>query len=626
MDIKIPQKIEQMFANQSTWFKLFVVNYYNGKDKILPQNKTTRVDEINKDIENALFELYRFSENEENFVINTSNNPELEREYHARVNFYQAQGDNDSLNEYLSSKQLKLVEIAQKQQKIQFEEFRHIVQSIKTMDYEPAFKYLMLKETLEKTYKQDKDISGTKTIVKKREPHITLAGHMTLNTTLLQIIHDNVSSYPNFASLYFAGMGVFNQSIAENSDINLAKLNTFGMGKWIKFEGKKSNKEEYLDNAQRLASLVQDTQWCTKTLAASQLAQGDFFVFVDNEGKPRVAIKMNGNQVDEVRGIAGGQEQALEEEYRKIAVEFLTKNEGIRFGKEWLEKEKWNNRLLGYEKAIITEKFDISDFDNMIYDLVAFKDYKPHAMENSNKERLLLLIAESPILSSKLAEKFGCSVEEIAFSGAKFDGLKSSPYSVVFGLTYFSGYQEKELEKLKRIFGNAVFRDSEIESLGSLEVIQGVASFDGSKVCDLGSLRLINGNVLFGSAEIKSLNNLAYIGGNVSFEDTLVEDLGNLSHVGGSVTFENSKITSLTKLEIVEGNLLLAGSKITDISSLKFVGGKLALDKEQEILFADYIYKDKQGFWRFKNKLEKSLDEFGRVSFEENEEEYQNIT
>lgn len=53
-------------------------------------------------------------------------------------------------------------------------------------------------------------------------------------------------------------------------------VDTYGKGKWIKFEGKNTNPEEYLKNASELAALVQDTPWCTKQLASSQLAEGDF--------------------------------------------------------------------------------------------------------------------------------------------------------------------------------------------------------------------------------------------------------------------------------------------------------------------------------------------------------------
>lgn len=75
------------------------------------------------------------------------------------------------------------------------------------------------------------------------------------------------------------------------------------MGKWIKFDGRASDSKNYAENVIKLKTLVQDTPWCTKTLASTQLEQGDFYVFIDKDNKPHIAVKMNGNEIDEVRGI-----------------------------------------------------------------------------------------------------------------------------------------------------------------------------------------------------------------------------------------------------------------------------------------------------------------------------------
>ena len=70
------------------------------------------------------------------------------------------------------------------------------------------------------------------------------------------------------------------------------------------------------DTAMRLAGSLQGkgAGWCTAGThtAAHQLSKGDFYVYYtpDNDGNdtmPRVAIRMEGNQVAEVRGIAPGQ-------------------------------------------------------------------------------------------------------------------------------------------------------------------------------------------------------------------------------------------------------------------------------------------------------------------------------
>ena len=40
-----------------------------------------------------------------------------------------------------------------------------------------------------------------------------------------------------------------------------------------------------------------------------------------------------------------GLTKELEDDYRDVAIEFLSKNKDIKNGKEWLEKEEWNKRF-----------------------------------------------------------------------------------------------------------------------------------------------------------------------------------------------------------------------------------------------------------------------------------------
>jgi len=42
----------------------------------------------------------------------------------------------------------------------------------------------------------------------------------------------------------------------KQSGIVLDGVDTYGKGRWIKFEGKNTNPEEYLENAQRLVALA----------------------------------------------------------------------------------------------------------------------------------------------------------------------------------------------------------------------------------------------------------------------------------------------------------------------------------------------------------------------------------
>ena len=324
LNLSLSQKIEQQYPQASIWEKLFILNYYDGQKHKQPMKKESKYQDLRKDIESALNKLYLYAEDEENFRIYVHNNIELEREYQSKIKALKARGEYQLAEKYKHNKWAAIKAISKKISKTHQAEYKHIVDFIKTADYEPAFKILMLNETLTKTYKQEKDEYGeVQTIVKKRDCNRTIAGHMTLNSDVLRVIYTNLTSYSSFANLYFLGLSEYNKKIAQKSGIEVENINTFNMGKWLKFEGKQSNEKAFIKNSQKLAALVQNTPWCTKTLASSQLEQGDFFVFVDNTGNPHIAVKMNGNEIDEMRGIKDGNAQKIEENYLEVAREFF---------------------------------------------------------------------------------------------------------------------------------------------------------------------------------------------------------------------------------------------------------------------------------------------------------------
>ena len=406
LNISLENKIKQNFANLSNWDKLFVQNYYqNG----LPSGKD-RYEIVKKDIAESLENMKRYATNPNLFKIQAMNNPSLERHFESEIKALQARGEGETANYALNNKNQALSEMAEKISNLHYEEFKHIYDFVISTNYEESFKYLILNEALTKFYKKDND----KTIVKNRELNQHVEDFITVNSTILSTIHNNLDKYSNFVNLYFAGVEIYNQTVAESSSVKIANLNTFGKGKWLKFNGKTTNKKEYLSEAQKLQSLVKDTPWCTKNLASQQLAQGDFYVFVDNTNKPHIAVKMDGNTLDELRGIQNGNAQELEEEFRDVALEFLEKNENVEDGLLWLEKEEWNKRLCGYIKLIELKQLDKVNISNLIEDFINKKDYKNHGVsENSNYTKLFELCSSSKEFKLELAKYFNIKSDQI---------------------------------------------------------------------------------------------------------------------------------------------------------------------------------------------------------------------
>ena len=569
--------------------KIFVLNYYDGKDKILPQGKD-RVEKIREDIEKYLNELSKLDKTTMQI---DPYSPEVIREYESEIKALKARGEDTTRLE--ENPEMGYKKIAEETSKQLYEEYKHIVDLINGLDMEPAFKSMMLRETLTKVYKLDKDnkSNGQKTIIKNRDMKKSIGGHMILNEQTLKFIYENVKNieeYKNFANLYFAAVEVYKDTIASKSGIMLDGVDTYGKGKWIKFEGKNTNPEEYLKNASELAALVQDTPWCTKQLASSQLAEGDFYVFVDNTGKPHIAVKTRGDTIDEVRGIKNGNAQELEEEYRDVAISFLENNKDIENGKEWLEKEEWNKRLIEYARKIDNGEFKVEDVPKFIEDYLK-KDYRNQGGENSNKKALKDRLEK---IKGVVAEYYSCSEEEITFGDVNFaeTQLTTVPYKIIFGDADFRGSQIKNLGSLRSIGGNADFRDLQVEDMGSLRSIGGDADFGRSQVkslgllesiggnadfrdsqVDMGSLRSIGGDADFGRSQVKSLGLLESIGGYAYFGGSRVEDLGSLRSIGGDANFERSQVKSLGLLESIGGNAYITGQKIKSLGLLESIGG-----------------------------------------------------
>lgn len=605
--------------NLTKWEKIFASNYYKNKNydgntPAFPSNNKEQV--IKEDIEKELNKLYNLDK--DTFKISLDSQS-LIREYESELKALEQRGEKDEANYIRNNKTKALEELSNIYSEKLYEEYKHIVDFIKNANYEDAFKAIMLRETLLKVYKKD----DTKVIVKQRKLNETIEGHMLLNEKVLNVIHNNLDTYENFKELYYAGVAEFNNVVRETSEITLKNVNTYGMGKWIKFDGRASDNKNYAENVLKLKTLVQDTPWCTKTLASSQLEQGDFYVFIDNDNKPHIAVKMNGNEIDEVRGIKNGNAQELEEEYRDVAISFLENNKDIKNGKNWLDKEEWNKRLIRYSKEIEDGTFNSEETPKLIEDL-SRSDYRSHFNANSNLEELKKL----PKIKKYLAEYYDCTEEEICI-GDYYPGLEiRCPYVVILGNAYFSLSDVTDLGKLQNIGGDAYFNtsniiylgklqsiggnaifsfskitnfgklqsiggsayfeDSNITNLEKLQIIGKGAYFSGSEITNLGELQSIGGNAHFHDSKITTLGELQKIGGNAYFEHSNITDLGELQKIGENTYFEYSNITNLGKLQSIGRNAYFDFSKVTDLGNIEHIGGKIITDENNSYLKEEY--------------------------------------
>lgn len=574
LNLNISNQYKEQYRELTKWEKLFVVNYYRNKDYLLPTNKETKYQEIRDTIIRELDNLYAVAENSVNFLISTDSE-ELIRRYEREISTLLSSGKKDQAEYFKSHKKMILKRMAEKYQKVLQAEYSNIVNTIKSTSYEPAFKYLMLNETLSKTYRQQKTQSDINNLVGKRIAGETIKSHMNLSEEVLAVIYNNLEEYSNFANLYFAGLSMLNKSVYEKSNVSIDNVDTFGKGKWIRFEGKKNNPDSYIRRAQELSSMVQDTPWCTKEQASMHLEEGDFYLFVDNNNKARIGVKLIGDRIDEVRGIKNANAQELEEEYRDVAIEFLTKNENIKFGKEWLEKEKWNMRLIEYSRKIDEGTLSKEDIKNLVYDLTEISDYKAHYAQCGNRLELLEKIVDMKVIRKALAKKYGCKPKQVCLGNVEKSDINQVkfPYVVVLGNAHFSEYGYKmDLSNLRFVLGDLHCIDNSVYNLNNLEVVSGSLHFTHISEEHLDNLRVIGEIGDLYETNIKSMKNLKEIGGTFALICSEVGDLSGLETIGEDLHFEYGRAEDLSGLKNVNGNVYLAYSSIGKIGDFNCEG------------------------------------------------------
>ena len=340
-----------------------------------------------------------------------------------------------------------------------------------------------------------------------------------------------------------------NLSVSGKNTISLAGVDTFGKGRWMKFDI-----DKYKKNAQELKALVENDVF--------ELRKGDYYIFMDNEGKPHIAVYIIGNTVKRVYGIKGSFFTVnLAEKYLDVVIEFLTKNPNAKDSDKWLKIEELEARLIEYKKQIESGKTDEIDIGSLMADY--YETFAYHRYFNTE------ILSK---LRPQLAKHLKCKPEEIDY-GADFKGKCKQPYVIVLRNVDFEDSQITNLGKLQTIGGNANFENSQITSLGNLQMIGGYANFIDSQITDLGKLQLIGGNANFENSQITSLGKLQTIGGNAYFENSKITNLGNLQLIGGYAWFRDSQITSLGKLQTIGENAYFENSQITSLGNLQTIGG-----------------------------------------------------
>ena len=315
-------------------------------------------------------------------------------------------------------------------------------------------------------------------------------------------------------------------------------------GEWVKYE------QGNMDHAKALSDSLQDqnTGWCTASCATatSQVKGGDFYVYYSKDFKgessvPRIAIRMEGERIVEVRGRA--KNQNLDPEMLETSILENKFKEFGDEGKKYKQRSEDMNLLTELEYKVESgeelspeELRFLYEIDRNIQGFGYSKDPRIGEIiskRNKNEDYALIFNVKKNEVSSKkedvLSGKAKVFVGDLKLGPE--DDLSRVRLEAIVGSAEFGALESaKGLEYLKHIGGHANF-----ERLTSAKGLE--------------SLNYVGGDAKFGALEsAKGLRSLSHIGGHARFNNlTNAEGLGNLNYVGREANFES--LTSAKGLE-----------------------------------------------------------------------------
>ena len=392
-------------------------------------------------------------------------------------------------------------------------------------------------------------------------------------------------------------------------------------GKWLKFDGEKTNPDTLYVEATALAQLVADTPWCTKDDAYGQLSGGDFYVYVtgpDSNGKfsPRIAVRMNEDRIGEVRGVASGS-QDIETDMLPVAEDFMKTELADNGGQRYLDSILYNKLVLMMREELKSKKLT----EQLVIDITrVIKDeskYRVEYGENGNVERLKRDLKNKLSNPNELSDELSVEVDGEKRSTVANGYRELRPWTKILVKDYVEesyldidrGFKASDLNGITTLIGNFVATDklpvlpNLTRVIGNVDIVSGPGNLmnikeitgtlkigSGPGVIKFGSLgnniESVGGLTIAFNADIESLGSLQFIDGGISTpvvkHEAIVfqglKDLGQLKSIEGSRDnriLMHDSVEKIEGLEYVGGDLTLVGKNIKSLGSIKTITGGL---------------------------------------------------
>ena len=179
-------------------------------------------------------------------------------------------------------------------------------------DYPIEFKYYVLNNVLKSNVVSVDTDKGKVQLTKRNKSSIN--SFESLNAKALANVYDKPNTANKFLYDYAMDMATTIAGIIPKEK----EFERTPKGTWYKFTK---------GDADTLSSFVSDTPWCTGSYstAKNQLNGGDFYVFnpINSEVNEKIAIRMNGDDIGEIRGTLNGQD--LKDSSSSILDSFIKK-------------------------------------------------------------------------------------------------------------------------------------------------------------------------------------------------------------------------------------------------------------------------------------------------------------
>jgi hypothetical protein len=336
------------------------------------------------------------------------------------------------------------------------------------------------------------------------------------------------------------------------------------------------------------------TGWCTagESTAEAQLKTGDFHVYYtyDKNGEPiipRVAIRMEGSQIAEVRGVAPDQnldpyigdvaEKKLQEfpdgpKYKKKAHDMKLLTEIDKKYKADKELSKEELTFL-YEIDGKIEGFGYED-DPRVEEIKKDRNKKRDYSNIYNIEERYIIDN-----NRNLDENTKISFDKIPYrapSNASFEEVER--LSAIIGLNCnLTKIDQSIKDKLTKFEGNLADR-SEQASYPNLKTVKGQIVADSTTTFQANALQSVGGDLYANKSTTFQVNALQSVGGTLDAPSATTFQVNALQSVGGTLNANKATTFQANALQSVGGDLYANKSTTFQANSLQSVGRELNAD------------------------------------------------